>query len=247
MGHLTDQMTVVTGGSRGIGAAIVRRLVAAGARTVIAGGSAEAAHALVAELGDEKTCRYVAHDVASEESWNALVAQVLADYGRIDGLVNNAGIYRPGDDLLSTATSNFDDHYRVNQLGVFLGMRAVAAPMVEAGRGSIVNVASIASHRAYPNQIGYSTSKWAVRGMTKCAAVELGRHGVRVNSVHPGFIDTSMLDVISDEFNDAAIAATPFGRRGEPAEIADAVCFLISPESRFVTGAELVVDGGLAA
>ncbi|GAA5165374.1 MULTISPECIES: SDR family NAD(P)-dependent oxidoreductase [Amycolatopsis] len=245
MVSLDGQVAVVTGGARGIGAAIVRTLAGAGAATVIAGGRETDGRALADELGGDAV--YESHDVGCERSWDHLLARVSARFGAPTILVNNAGIYRPGPDVADTTPENFDEHYRVNQRGTFLGMRAVAGPMKTAGGGAIVNISSIASHRPYPNQISYATTKWAVRGMTKCAAVELGAHGIRVNSVHPGFIDTEMLDVITDEWNEQVLAATPLGRRGLAEEVAETVLFLVSPSSAFVTGAELVVDGGLAA
>jgi 3alpha(or 20beta)-hydroxysteroid dehydrogenase len=243
---LTGQVAVVTGGARGIGAAVVRALHEAGAAVVAAGGSGRHGAALAAELADGR-CAYEPHDVGDESSWWRLVNAVADRYGPATILVNNAGVYNPGVDVTTTSTENFEAHYRVNQLGTFFGIREFGGPMKEAGTGAIVNISSIASHRAYPDQIAYATTKWAVRGMTKCAAVELAAYGVRVNSVHPGFISTSMLDVISEEWNAAVIAATPMGRRGLAEEVAAAVLYLVSPASSFVTGAELLVDGGLAA
>ncbi len=241
---MTGEIAVVTGGSRGIGAAVVTALAGAGAIVVIAGGSAKHGQALADDLGGGS--RYLAHDVSSEQAWDQLVNRVRDEVGEITLLVNNAGVLDPGPDISETSMENFDRHYRVNQLGVFLGMRAVAGPMKRAGSGSIVNLSSIGGHRGYANQIGYSTTKWAVRGMTKCAAAELGPHGVRVNSVAPGFISTTMIDVMPGEKIDAVTAATPLGRRGSADEIARAVLFLASADCPFMTGAELVVDGGLA-
>lgn len=243
---LAGQVAVVTGGARGIGAAVVRTLHDAGATVIAAGGSAKHGAALAEELTTGR-CVYASHDVSEEASWAALSEKVVSAHGAVSILVNNAGVYTPGADVANTTTENFEQHYRVNQLGTFLGMRQFGGPMKARGGGSIVNISSIASHRAYPNQIAYATTKWAVRGMTKCAAVELGAYGVRVNSIHPGFISTSMLDVITEEWNAAVIAATPMGRRGEAAEVAAAVLYLVSPASSFVTGAELIVDGGLSA
>jgi 3alpha(or 20beta)-hydroxysteroid dehydrogenase len=243
MSNLTGEIAVVTGGSRGIGAAVVTALAGAGASVVVAGGSEKHGRALADDVG---AC-YLAHDVSSEESWERLLTQVRGNLGgEATVLVNNAGVLDPGPDISETTVENFDRHYRVNQLGVFLGMRAVAGPMKRAGSGSIVNLSSIGGHRGYANQIGYSTTKWAVRGMTKCAAVELGPYGVRVNSVAPGFISTTMIDVMPREQIEAVTAATPLGRRGTSEEIARAVLFLASKDCPFATGADLVVDGGLA-
>ncbi|GHF68289.1 3alpha(or 20beta)-hydroxysteroid dehydrogenase [Amycolatopsis bartoniae] len=243
--ELDGQVAIVTGGARGIGAAIVRALTGAGATAVIAGGRDTDGKALAGELGDRAA--YERHDVGCEQSWDTLLERTTEQFGPPTILVNNAGIYRPGADVTDTTPENFDEHYRVNQRGTFLGMRTAAAAMKDSGGGVIVNISSIASHRPYPNQIAYSTTKWAVRGMTKCAAVELGAHNIRVNSVHPGFIDTTMLDAITDEWNAQVIAATPLGRRGLAEEVAATVLFLVSPAGGFITGAEFVVDGGLAS
>jgi 3alpha(or 20beta)-hydroxysteroid dehydrogenase len=240
---LTGEIAVVTGGSRGIGAAIVTGLAAAGASVVIAGGSEKHGRALADELDG---CRYLPHDVSSEQSWAELTARVRTELGEITVLVNNAGVLDPGPDISGTSVENFERHYRVNQLGVFLGMRAVAGAMKSARAGSIVNISSIGAHRGYANQIAYSTTKWAVRGMTKCAAVELAPYGVRVNSVAPGFISTTMIDAMPPQQIEAVTAATPLGRRGSAAEIARAVLFLASAHCPFIAGAELVVDGGLS-
>lgn len=244
---LDGAVAVVTGGSRGIGAAVVRALVAAGADVVVAGGSVSAGRSLAAELdGADTRCLYVEHDVASESSWDALVRRTRDELGTLTVLVNNAGVLDPGPDISGTPLENFDRHYRVNQLGVFLGMRAAAREMKARRHGCIVNVSSIGGHRGYANQIGYSSTKWAVRGMTKCAAVELGPFGVRVNSVDPGFVSTTMIDVMPAEQIEAVTAATPLGRRALPAEIADAVLYLASGRCPFMTGSELVIDGGLS-
>ncbi|WP_236791879.1 SDR family NAD(P)-dependent oxidoreductase [Amycolatopsis sp. GM8] len=243
--ELDGQIAIVTGGARGIGAAIVRALAGAGASTVIAGGRDTDGKTLAVELGDRTV--YEPHDVGCEQSWDTLIQRTTDLLGPPTILVNNAGVYRPGADVTETTLENFDEHYRVNQRGPFLGMRAAAGAMKACGGGTIVNISSIASHRPYPNQIAYSTTKWAVRGMTKCAAVELGAYNIRVNSVHPGFIDTTMLDAITDEWNAQVIAATPLGRRGLAGEVAATVLFLVSPTGAFITGAEFVVDGGLAS
>jgi 3alpha(or 20beta)-hydroxysteroid dehydrogenase len=241
---LTGEIVVVTGGSRGIGAAVVSAFAEAGATVVIAGGAERQGRDLADELG-AKHC-YMPHDVSSERSWTDLVDQIVERLGQITVLVNNAGVLDPGNDISETSVDNFERHYRVNQLGVFLGIRAVAGPMKSMRSGTIVNMSSIGAHRGYANQIGYSATKWAVRGMTKCAAVELAPYGVRVNSIAPGFIETTMIDVMPREQIDAVTSATPLGRRGAACEVARAVLFLASKECPFMTGAELIVDGGLA-
>ena len=242
---LDNDVTIISGGSRGIGAAIVRTLSEHGSAVTIAGGCAESGRRLADELGPR--CHYIPHDVTDEQSWQDVIDSTVGRHGKVTALVNNAGIYKPEGDIENTSPENFNSHYRVNQLGVFLGMNAVAGLMKAARHGSIVNISSIASHRAYPNQISYTTTKWAVRGMTKAAAVDLGQFGIRVNSVHPGFIDTSVLDVVPDSQREAVVSATPLGRLGQTDEIAASVAYLVSPSSGFVTGAELVIDGGLSA
>lgn len=244
IGNFSGTTAVVTGGGRGIGAATSAALASAGATVVIAGGSESHATALIEQLGPQH--QYIPHDVSSEESWDNLVNRVCDEFASIDLLVNNAGVLDSGHDICETSVENFDRHYRVNQLGVFLGMRAVASIMKGVGAGSIVNLSSIGGHRGFANQIGYSTTKWAVRGMTKCAAVELAPHGIRVNSVAPGFIDTTMIDIMPREQIGAVTASTPMGRRGTAEEIARAVLFLGSKDCPFITGAELIVDGGLS-
>lgn len=239
-------VVIVSGGSRGIGASIVRTLAQSNWNVGIAGGSKELGMLLAEEIGADRCC-YINHDVTEEKSWSHVVDTVDERFGSVSALVNNAGIYAPQGDVSETTPENFDDHYRVNQRGVFLGMRAVAGEMKRNRLGSIVNMSSIASHRAYPGQISYTASKWAVRGMTKAAAVELGQFNIRVNSVHPGFIDTTMLDVISSDKQSSVADTTPFGRLGTVSEVADVVAFLVSDASRFMTGAEVVVDGGLSA
>lgn len=241
---LRGEIALVTGGSRGIGAAISTGLATAGATVCIAGGSREHGRALADDLGAPHI--YIEHDVGSVDSWTNLIDRVRSEIGEVTLLVNNARILDPAGDISSTSPENFERHFRTNQLGVFLGMRAVAPAMKESRTGTIINMSSIGGHRGYADQIGYSATKWAVRGMTKCAAVELGPYGVRVNSIAPGFISTGMIDVMPTEKIEAVTTATPLGRRGEPREIAGAVVFLAQPGCSFVTGTELVIDGGLS-
>jgi 3alpha(or 20beta)-hydroxysteroid dehydrogenase len=174
------------------------------------------------------------------------VAAIVAARGRLDVLVNNAGIFSYAR-MIETSVDDFTRLFDVNQLGVFLGMRSVAPTMIEAGTGSIVNISSVAGMVGMPNGIGYAASKWAVRGMTKAAALELGRYGVRVNSVHPGIIDTELLyqnPVMRREDMSPVLRTVPLRRMAEPSEVASLTLFLASDEASYCTGAEFVVDGG---
>ncbi|TLX22517.1 SDR family NAD(P)-dependent oxidoreductase [Thermomonas fusca] len=240
-GKLDGKVALVTGGARGIGAAIVRRLHADGASVAITDVLDDAGRALAAELGERAA--YFHHDVGDEAAWVDTLAAVTARFGGLHVLVNNAGIFHPGQ-IADAAVSDVEQQFRVNQLGPFLGMKHAQAPLRAAGGGSIVNISSIAGQLGFPNAAAYVGTKWAVRGMTKTAALELAPAQIRVNSVHPGFIDTPMLDNNPPEANQAGIEATPLKRIGKPEEIAAAVAFLVGPDAGFVTGAELTVDGG---
>lgn len=240
-GKLEGKVALVTGGARGIGAAIVRRLHADGARVAITDVLDDAGHALAAELG-ERTA-YFHHDVGDEAEWVETLAAATARFGGLHVLVNNAGIFHPGQ-IADTPVRDIEQQFRVNQLGPFLGMKHGQVPLRAAGGGCIVNISSIAGQLGFPNAAAYVGTKWAVRGMTKTAALELAPAQIRVNSVHPGFIETPMLENNPPEANQAGIEATPLKRIGKPEEIAAAVAFLASADADFVTGAELTVDGG---
>lgn len=241
MGRLSGKVAIVTGAAGGQGAAEARLFAAEGAKVTLTDLSDEG-EALAREIGGDTI--FLRHDVSDKLAWDAVVAATLERFGRIDILVNNAGVYRP-QSIQSTDEALFELHYRVNQLGVFLGMQAVVDPMKTAGGGAIVNTSSVAGLAGFPGMIAYATSKWAVRGLTKCAAADLGPFGIRVNSIHPGLIDTPMLTANNAEVNNALIAATPLGRMGTPEEVALLVAFLVSDEGRFITGSEVKIDGGI--
>ena len=199
------------------------------------------------ELGD--TVAYHHHDVASEADWDAIVAATTSQFGRIDVLVNNAGVFL----IMPMSMTSLEEYMRVvtiNQVGTFLGMKAVTETMVTQGSGSIVNISSVAGLVGSAASIAYTASKFAVRGMTKVAAVELAPFGVRVNSVHPGIIDTAMLTQIA-AFGDDAVeslrARIPNGRVASADEVARLVLYLASDDSAYSTGSEFVVDGGMTA
>ena len=238
---LQGKIALVTGGARGIGAAIVRRLHADGARVVVTDLLEAEGQALAAALGEDGL--FLKHDVSSDADWARVVAATLERFGRLDILVNNAGIYHPGR-IEDGPLDQVQRQFLVNQFGTYLGMRHAAAPMRAAGGGAIVNISSIAGQVGFPGAAAYVGTKWAVRGMTKTAAIELAPDHIRVNSVHPGFIDTPMLENNPPETNQAGIEATPLKRLGKPEEIAAAVAWLCGPDAAFVTGSEVTVDGG---
>ena len=242
MGRFSDRVFLISGGARGLGEAQARRLVAEGARVVIGDVLAQDGQWLAQELGD--ACVFQPLDVTSELSWSDAVG-VAEGLGKLCGLVNNAGVYTPMS-LLETDTAQFERHTRVNQLGTFLGMRAVVPAFVRSGGGAIVNMSSTVALRSAPNAIAYTATKWAVRGMTKAAALELADRNIRVNSVHPGPIDTDMLNVRTRAENLRRVQQVPMKRLGTKEEIAGLVLFLLSDESRYMTGSEVAMDGGAA-
>src|SRR5512139_149634 len=187
MGRLDGRIALITGAARGQGAAEAALFAAEGATVVLTD---------VLDVDGAATAKacggtYLHHDVTSESRWDEVVAEVLRLHGRLDILVNNAGIFKTGG-ILNTTLADYMRVIEVNQVGVFLGMRAAAKPMVDQGSGAIVNISSVAGMQGSPGATAYGASKWAVRGMTKGAASELGRYGVRVNSIHPGMIETPM-------------------------------------------------------
>jgi 3alpha(or 20beta)-hydroxysteroid dehydrogenase len=247
MPRLQGKVALITGAARGQGAATARRYVAEGARVVIADVRDDDGNKLAGELGAAAYYRHL--DVSSEKDWAAAVEEAVGALGRIDVLVNNAGILHFSA-IAETSLADYERVIRVNQIGTFLGMRAVIPTMTATGSGSIINVSSVEGLAGMPYLVAYSASKFAIRGMTKVAAMELGERNIRVNSVHPGAIDTQM---VRDAVGGATIDMAPIGKRvalrrvGQPEEIADLVVFLGSDESSYCTGAEFVADGGATA
>jgi 3alpha(or 20beta)-hydroxysteroid dehydrogenase len=234
---------LLSGAARGLGAAQARRIVSEGGSVVIGDVLHEAGRALAAELGSQ--AHYQELDVTRPDDWLQAVAAAQR-LGPVHGLVNNAGVYAPVPLQADDGLAQFERHVRINQTGVFLGMRSIVPALEFTGEGSIVNISSTVGLRSAPNAIAYTATKWAVRGMTKAAALELVGQHIRVNSVHPGPIDTDMLSVRSPEQNQARINQIPMKRLGSPDEVANVVCFLLSDEARYMTGSELAVDGGCA-
>lgn len=237
MGRVDGKVAIISGGSQGMGAAHARLLVAEGARVVIGDILDDEGKALAESLGE--AARYVHLDVTEPDDWTAAVEEAVREFGKVDVLVNNAGIINGG------ALQRFDlNKWRkildVNLTGTFLGIRAVVEPMIAAGGGSIINVSSIEGLRGAPWAHGYVASKWGVRGLAKSAALELAPHKIRVNSLHPGLIRTPMTANIPDD-----LVTIPLGRPAEPEEVSTFVLFLASDESSYSTGSEFIVDGGL--
>lgn len=242
MMRFTGRVFLISGGARGLGEAQARSLVAEGAQVVIGDVRVEEGQKLATELG--AACTFQPLDVTSEAQWRDAVA-LAQRLGNLHGLVNNAGVLA----MLSIAETDsavFERITRINQLGTFLGMRAVVEAFEKTGGGAIVNISSTAGLRASPNTIAYTASKWAVRGMTKAAALELAGKNIRVNSVHPGPIDTDMLKVRGEEENRLRAQRVPMKRFGTKEEIAGLVLFLLSDDSRYMTGSEVAMDGGIS-
>lgn len=226
------------GRRRGQGAAEARKLVDQGA-FVLMGDICDSEGAEVAsDIGSG--CRYVHLDVTSEADWQKAV-ETAEQLGELYGLVNNAAVYIPKP-LSETTSELFNLHMQVNQYGPFLGMKAVAPIMAKHGGGSIVNVSSGAGLKGSPGAIAYCSTKWAIRGMSKAAALDLAKFNIRVNSIHPGPIATEMIAAFPPDKRKRRV---PLGRDGSPDEVADLVGFLLSEKSAYITGAEIAIDGGV--
>ena len=244
MARLDGKVALITGGARGQGAAEARRFVAEGATVYLTDVLDDEGEALAAELGEAAT--YLHQDVTSESEWEAVAAGIAEAQGHIDVLVNNAGIFQM-EPLLNTSLDDWHRMLAVNQTGGFLGMREVGRWMRDRGSGSIINISSIAGLSGAAMAHAYTATKWAVRGMTKSAALEFAPDGVRVNSVHPGIIDTPMAAEFGQEILPRVIESIPMGRMADASEVADLVLFLASDESSYCSGHEFVIDGAIRA
>ncbi|MEK9877512.1 MAG: glucose 1-dehydrogenase [Betaproteobacteria bacterium] len=241
--RLTGKVAIITGGARGQGEAEARLFASHGAQVVVTDVLAEQGQAVAESLGDQAI--FVQHDVSSEEGWADVIDHTLHRFGRVDVLINNAAISKPLK-LEDTTTATYRQIIDINQVGVFLGMRAVLQPMKQAGGGVIINVASVAGLQGTSTLFAYTASKWAVRGMSKSAALELARYNIRVNVINPGVIDTPINHDNPDKMNQVLVQTTPLRRMGDPIEIAEAALFIASDAARFATGADFTIDGGMS-
>lgn len=252
-GRLQGKVALITGAASGLGAESARRMSEEGARVILTDVSAEAG----TDVADQIQARggeavFMAHDVTSEAAWAEVAARGMEAFGRIDVLLNSAGV-GGGEPILETTYESWRRVIAINLDGTFLGMHVVAPIMAKAGSGSIINISSILGKVGSPGAPAYCASKGGVLMLTKATALELAPLGVRVNSIHPGFIDTPMVSNAlheaenGNEMRDMIISRHAMGRLGRPREIADGVVFLASDESSFMTGSELVIDGGYTA
>jgi 2-dehydro-3-deoxy-L-rhamnonate dehydrogenase (NAD+) len=238
------QAAIVTGAARGIGQAIATRLASEGAGVMIADIDEEVARGAVAVIGERAVAQRL--DVSDPASWDAAVQAALARWGRIDALVNNAGIAGRSAPIWELAVDEWQQVLDIDLTGVFLGCRAVIPAMVEAGSGRIVNIASIAGKEGNPNAVPYSAAKSGVIGLTKAVAKEVATKGVFVNAVAPAVIETPILEQVSEEHIRYMTSRIPMGRVGKPEEVAALVAFLCSPDLTFSTGAVYDISGGRA-
>jgi 3alpha(or 20beta)-hydroxysteroid dehydrogenase len=235
----TDRVALITGAARGQGAAIVKRLHTDGFRVAACDLLVDDLAATIESVGGDAAIA-IALDVTSQDQWQAAVTAVIDRFGSLTTLVNNAGVLHRAS-LADETAAGFEGSWRVNCLGPFLGIRAVLPYLRRAQGAAIVNTCSTGAIRPFPNHAAYGSSKWALRGLTQVAAAELAPSGIRVNAVFPGPIETPMLDEATQE---RLAGRSVLGRLGKPMEIADAVAFLVSEHASFITGSELVVDGG---
>lgn len=241
MPDLSNQIILITGANRGQGRAIAEHLVMLGATVVVAARSYESAKKVCVEL-DENQAYPIKLNVTKEEEWQAALAEVEKKFGRLDALVNNAGVLKRKS-FQELTVEDYKELINVNQLGVFLGMQAVLPLMEKQGKGSIINNVSISAFAPIGHSSAYAATKAAVVAMSKAAAIEMGPKGIRVNMIHPGGVETEM--ATQGQGVPKFYESIPLGRIGQPVEIARAVAFLASEESSYCTGTEIVVDGGM--
>lgn len=247
MGALDGKVALITGAARGQGAAEARLFVERGAKVMMTDVLDEEGAQVAAEIGD--SAAYMRLDVTSEQGWKDAVAATVKKFGKLNVLINNAGIITPAKEVHETSLEDYRKVIDINQIGVFLGMREVVEPMKNSGSGSIINISSIDGLTGMYGASAYCASKFAVRGMTKVAALELGKYGIRVNSLHPGGVKTKILDDINltEAQAEEAFKASPLGRIGKSEEMATLAAYLASDDASYSTGSEFVADGGLTA
>jgi len=246
MSRLEGKIAIITGASQGMGESHAREFIKEGAKVVLTDLNEERGKAIANELGEKAF--FIKHDVSSIDDWKNVVAETEAKFGHVNILVNNAGILG----VIKTITEISEEEYLkvidINQNAVFYGMKYVIPSMLKAGVGSIVNISSIAgivAIQGYPS-LAYMGSKFAVRGLTKAAAVEYGKNNIRANSVHPGYIKTPMMEEATDKDGNGAADAIPLARMADAKEVSNLVVFLGSDESSFLTGTEQIIDGGMS-
>jgi 3alpha(or 20beta)-hydroxysteroid dehydrogenase len=247
MGKLDGKTAIITGASRGMGESHARSFVREGAKVLLTDMRVSEGEALAKELGPN--AQFIRHDVTVAADWDAVVKEAEAFYGPVNILVNNAGILGAMAKIADLTEADYMQVCAVNQHSVYLGMHAVIPSMLRGGKGSIVNISSIAglvANYGFPS-LAYVASKFAVRGMTKAAAIEYGPNNIRANSVHPGFIMTPMMIEATNEEGGDALALIPLRRIAEPEEVSNLVLFLASDESSYISGAEHVIDAGMTA
>ena len=247
MSSLEGKVALITGAARGQGAAEARLFAQRGAKVMLCDLLDDEGQAVAAEIG--ANAAYTRLDVTSENDWKKAIQATIDKFGKLNVLVNNAGIITPVREIGDTSLNDYMKVINVNQVGVFLGMREVVGPMKKAGGGSIVNISSIDGLIGMYGATAYCATKFAVRGMTKVAALELGKYGIRVNSIHPGGVQTKILDDTGLSPEDAAEAfkQIPLGRIGQSEEMATLAAYLASDDASYSTGSEFIADGGLTA
>ena len=250
MGRMDGKVAFISGGAKGQGEAEARMFANEGAKVVIADildGDGMRVAAEIAESGGDAL--FIHLDVTSEEEWKSAIENTVSTFGKLDVLVNNAGIWRGGK-VEETTVEDWDAIMDINAKGVFLGTKVAIPEMRKAGGGSVINISSVAGLVGNPRSTAYTTSKGAVRLLTKATAIQYANEGIRANSIHPGPIDTDMIQEVwrgNDEYRAESMARTPLGRVGTVQDIAYGALFLASDESSFMTGSELVIDGGSTA
>jgi len=244
MGSLSGKVIAISGGARGMGAAEARLFVAEGAKVLVGDVLTEDGAALAQALG-ANAC-FVRLDVSSEADWHAFFEVAKATFGRLDGLVNNAGILQPGA-IADLTVEQITRSFEINQLGTILGIKHATPLLASVGGGSIVNLSSSVAVRPFAGIAAYAATKWAIRGITRVAALELIGAGIRVNAVLPGYIRTPMTEAFGSEMDEVGLSLTPTKRAGKPEEVAQLVRFLMSDESAYISGCDYSIDGASTA